>query len=1133
MSGTRSAARGFTLAELAAAVVVLAILALLAVPTYDEVRNRSYDETAKASLLAFSRQAWAEARSKGTGMDGPALQASASQMEVPQSLKASAGLDKMVVIPSDRASSRWGEVSTAVSLDGSRLMAAMRSISGRCVITVVSESAVESTDIDRDTSNTCKAEAPGFVPFSPAGATGGLPAGVPFEDIPAEYVVPEVWMPIPGSGAQEIQDVTVPVEDDPAFTDVLDAATSSAANQGFGSLSGLTSFVSMATSNQYPHRLLITDKDAGAVVMVKQVGPNPDDVEAYIWKAGLSSPEGIEVGPDPSVPASQGRLVLYPVYIGVSDNGGSVLRVDPGTKTATVVASNLGATPTDFAGWACFNPGSTSKAPGACLYATAGDKIHKIDLDTGSASVFATLPSSFGPIRGIAAVDVSGAPGFLVAGQASAVLLKVEDAAGASVVSGTPAPGQGGGGFDLVAPNSSPAFQGTWAAEAAGMRRRWPSDGPSAGVSGAVDVHYHGVPDWLYEITPSELWLSDLSSGSDTLIWSGALSLAWDQELEFETQAEDPTSNGWSRSTKWWQEPSYSVGGGVLRIPPSGAGGATNIYFTRSLAASDLASATFDVSVKVPLVDWNKGWSYKRYGLLEIADGSNAYRLYLRPMSVEDPASGKRYLVGLSEAYRNVRLAKSGSTVRVYVDKQLAFTLSPYESTTNAYLRFGSYMPEVNGTHISYWDYVRYKLGTDYGAQAMSGPPASPFEQYLTFDNGDMSWYPEFNDPDGSGPLFNDGHGWRRAVGASDDPPPSLDAQTGSLAFQTVAAQTFALYAAAVEPVAFEAKLRLSGSANNDETGEEIVGHIRVTDGVNQYVVSFYPTMVLDRGSGQRYGTNLVDRQAHVRIVGAGGVWKLYMDGAYVFTLAPFGTLPAWPSDNMIEFGAMTFLGQAFPDNWAFYSDFAARWDDIGISRGDPGSSGMEFWTPDPWSQTVDFAQDGVWLNSHGWGKSEESQSKWGTVAGGVWTFPVGVYGTTWTLANQVTDRYTFEARMAYSPGSEGQRDNWKMVVDDGTTGRFEIRVMGDGSRIKDMASGALYNVDLSSYRNVRITKNGSTGKLWVDGVLVGSLQQAPTSGYNYAAIGSVYCLPCDPGTVMVDWVKIAPDDLAGTFNGS
>jgi prepilin-type N-terminal cleavage/methylation domain-containing protein len=501
--------RGFSLLELIVVLLILAVLAALAVPTYHEVINRVYDEKARTELSMLSRNAYALA-----GLDGDVsytldnFTTAATETNHADGAGVFAADTGLKIVARGVPSTKWGEVSLGLNANAQHALAAMRSQSGRCIYVKALGSATSRVAGPNDP---CLAQFDEFTPVGDPPAGGVLPT----EATDPTTITPAPWVP------SDTPVYITPVEDDPDFLTIITPGPE--VDTAPTGLSGVASFIS--TAPPFPHPLMVTDQTSGTLNVVVQRGPDERNTSVHTLISGLAGPRAVMVGPD--VIATQ-PFTMRLVYIGVASDGGSLIRFDPVTKEKVVVATGLGESPTGLTGFACFNPGSAAKLPGRCVYASAGSKIWRIDVSTGTKTLLATLPASFGAIAGLAAGANGAAPTLNVAGPTSDVVLDLADTHGSTVTTAdrlSSTPGAGGGGFAYVGANSSAGNRDQmWTASpSTGLVNA--QSGASTALLGAVGVHYHGRPDHLYAVTPSALWMLDLGTGVKTRIWPGIIPL--------------------------------------------------------------------------------------------------------------------------------------------------------------------------------------------------------------------------------------------------------------------------------------------------------------------------------------------------------------------------------------------------------------------------------------------------------------------------------------------------------------------------------------------------------------------------------------------------------------------------------
>lgn len=231
--------KAFTLLELIVVVVILAILAAIAIPSFQKVINKTHDHVAMTELAALQRAAWAEAAIGETHLYDVALFQGnyGADALAPGALapgvyaEAYAAPDRLGLVGAGRdgagPSTRHGEVSLAVTGGSLTVHMAMRSKSGNCVFYSGTEGTLTYNAAHEDVT-TCQVSAAmrPVVPFPDTDGDGvpgpapdtdgdGVPdqGGTVDHEFPGTPVVTDPSMPgTPGNGPADPTDPAAPTD---------------------------------------------------------------------------------------------------------------------------------------------------------------------------------------------------------------------------------------------------------------------------------------------------------------------------------------------------------------------------------------------------------------------------------------------------------------------------------------------------------------------------------------------------------------------------------------------------------------------------------------------------------------------------------------------------------------------------------------------------------------------------------------------------------------------------------------------------------------------------------------------------------------------------------------------------------
>lgn len=541
---------------------------------------------------------------------------------------------------------------------------------------------------------------------------------------------------------------------------------------------------------------------------------------------------------------------------------------------------------------------------------------------------------------------------------------------------------------------------------------------------------------------------------------------------------------------------------------------------------------TFQADISVP--GRQPGGHEGRYWGMLIADGANVWGVRVMPTSVTDlsedsTAPTKMFVTNLWNRFAQIRIAKSGQVLKVYVDGHYAFDLDPITGNQSIINDLGGVSNRIAYGQLraaySQWgralfDNVAYStVNKEDRNMTIWSPTPEPWDQSLFFNDGLLPSY----------------KGWKRTgqgatIGVEDGALYITDTHNhnsnrGEYTLYTTVSEDFVfqadVHAPGVDPFDPGAGRPTPGH-NNDETG------IKLSDGQRLWYLRFMPTSISDGNQplgtpGAIHMTNLADRFAQIRVVKQGTTVKLYVDGTYAFDLAADTDSPG---DNRIvigQFGANHHSRLGY-DNIRFTDDLAV--------------GGMDNWSPNPWVQTLHF-DDNKLPTQRGWiatGKNYTPDLSTGKAV--ITDNSTGASFESnharFAMRNTVTNTFTVETEIQLADLVVGETNrgftntSFGLLVADGTS-MWWARFLPDGV-YDGNDSNAKVELDLKAEAaRVAIVKNGAEAYLYVNNVLAFELTAAAAgSNGNQVSFGQIISLVGDPGrgngVAIYDNVSIGPE---------
>jgi prepilin-type N-terminal cleavage/methylation domain-containing protein len=321
--------RAFTLVELLVTIVIVSVLALLAVPTYQRVVASSQDANALSELRSLHRAAWALAaiENRSTyGLDDftsvlPTASAAGTYLHA-------AGSALTLLMPTAPSQS-WGEVSLGLDQASSTAATSMRSRSGQCVWVVSRAGNELSSGVS---SSTCLSDSTSGV-LAPAGVAGVVSTG-PEPD----------WATLPsppGSGLSPVLECVVAFPDHTGFTAFFgyNAGTGAPFGVPVGANNGFTPAPQGRGQPQvfYPGRQVsrFTVAVSGFSNLVWRLNGRTSTASYAAKSCGMAS------APTPTSTVSPGAVTLsWPPFTSAPDLSGWVVSRD-GVQVAALPSATL------------------------------------------------------------------------------------------------------------------------------------------------------------------------------------------------------------------------------------------------------------------------------------------------------------------------------------------------------------------------------------------------------------------------------------------------------------------------------------------------------------------------------------------------------------------------------------------------------------------------------------------------------------------------------------------------------------------------------------------------------------------------------------------------------------------------